>query len=274
VPVLVGILMGDVAKATIKDSNPALFIALGIFAVAFVVLFLMQIPEPHLTTVAKSTVKDKHSALSFRHFILGAIAIFVYVGVEVGIPNITNLFMTSGIDKGGLGIDTGVAGAVVGTYWFLMLIGRLAGASFATKFSSKAMLIFVSLLGLVFVTLAIFSPLDSLVSMPVFQKNISFGLAQVPISIMFLILCGLCTSVMWGGIFNLAVEGLGKYTAAASGFFMVLVCGGGLLPLVQGYVADTFSYIASYWVIFFGLAYMLYYGVIGSKNVNKDIPVE
>jgi FHS family L-fucose permease-like MFS transporter len=110
--------------------------------------------------------------------------------------------------------------------------------------------------------------------MPVFQRDISVGLAQVPIGVMFLILVGLCTSVMWGGIFNLAVEGLGKYTATASGIFMVMVCGGGILPLVQGYVADTVSYVASYWVIFLGLAYMLYYALIGSKNVNKDIPVE
>lgn len=273
VPVLVGILMGDVMSAHISDANPALFIALGIFALAFIVLFTMEIPEPHMVTGPKSTVKDKHSAMSFRHFILGTVAIFVYVGVEVGIPNITNLFMTTAKDLGGLGIDASVAGAVVGTYWFLMLIGRLVGASLGAKFSSKAMLIFASSLGLIFVLLAMFSPVDILVSMPVFQRNISFGLAQVPIGVMFLILVGLCTSVMWGGIFNLAVEGLGKYTATASGIFMVMVCGGGILPLVQGFVADTVSYIASYWVIFFGLAYMLYYALIGSKNVNKDIPV-
>ena len=198
VPVLVGILMGDVLKANISDANPALFIAMGIFALAFLVLSVMEIPEPHMTKGVKSTVKDSHSALSFRHFILGTIAIFVYVGVEVGIPNITNLFMTTGLDKGGLGIDASVAGAVVGTYWFLMLIGRLTGASLGAKFSSKAMLGFASTLGLLFVLFAILSPVETTVSMPVFQKNISFGLANVPIGVMFLILCGLCTSVMWG----------------------------------------------------------------------------
>ena len=79
---------------------------------------------------------------------------------------------------------------------------------------------------------------------------------------------------MWGGIFNLAVEGLGKYTEAASGIFMVMVCGGGLLPLLQGLVAYISSYMTSYWVIFGALVYLLYYALIGSKNVNKDIPVE
>ena len=109
--------------------------------------------------------------------------------------------------------------------------------------------------------------------MPVFNKDISFGLAQVPASVMLLTLCGLCTSVMWGGIFNLATAGLGKYTAAASGIFMVMVCGGGILSTLQSYVADILGYIQSYWVIILGLAYILYYALVGSKNVNKDIVV-
>lgn len=275
VPVLVGYLIGDVAKANISDANPALFLALGIFALVFIVLYFVNIPEPHMVKDEnKSKEKSKHSALSFRHFILGAIAIFIYVGVEVGIPNITNLFMTSSADLGGLSIDPTIAGTVIGTYWFLMLIGRLVGASLGAKFSSKSMLTVVSILGLIFVTLAIFLPVTNTVSMPVFKSDISFGLAQVPISVMFLILCGLCTSVMWGGIFNLAVEGLGKYTAMASGLFMVMVCGGGILPFIQGFVADSFSFVSSYWVVFAGLVYLLFYALVGSKNVNKDIPVE
>lgn len=274
VPVLVGYLIGNAAQATIKDANPALFIAMGIFVLAFLVLFFVNIPEPRLEKAAVSTEKSKHSALSFRHFILGAAAIFVYVGVEVGIPNIANLFMTEGADKGGLGIDTTTAGTVVGTYWFLMLIGRLLGAAVGAKVSSKAMLSLASTLGLVFVLLAIFLPTSIQVSMPVFQSDISFGLAAVPVNVMLLVLCGLCTSIMWGGIFNLAVEGLGKYTEAASGIFMVMVCGGGILPLIQGSVADSLSFLSSYWVIAIGLAFLLYYALIGSKNVNKDIPVE
>lgn len=274
VPVLVGYLIGNAAQASIKDANPALFIALGIFALAFVVLFFVNIPEPRLKDKVVSTEKSKHSPLSFRHFILGAIAIFVYVGVEVGIPNILNLFMTSGVGERGLGIDTTVAGTVVGTYWFLMLVGRLIGASVGAKVSSKSMLTFASVLGLVLVTLAIVLPTTIQVSMPVFQSNISFGLTQVPVNVMLLVMCGLCTSIMWGGIFNLAVEGLGKYTEAGSGIFMVMVCGGGILPLLQGSVADSLGFLASYWIIFIGCAYMLYYALIGSKNVNTDIPVE
>ena len=275
VPVLVGYLIGTISAGTsIADANPALFLAMGIFALAFIVLFSMQIPEPHAAQANVTAVKDTHSPMSFRHFILGAIAIFLYVGIEVGIPNIANLFMTGSSEANGLGIDTTTAGSVVGTYWFLMFIGRLTGGSLGAKFSSKGMLTFVSALGILFVVLAILTPTTQVVNMPVFKSDISFGLAEVPMSIMFLVLCGLCTSVMWGGIFNLATEGLGKYTAAASGIFMAMVCGGGILPAIQGAVADVVGYVESYWVIVLALAFLLFYALVGSKNVNTDIKVD
>ena len=274
VPVLIGYLIGNIAQATIDKANPALFIALGIFALAFIILLLVRIPEPHVEVIGNSKQKDKYSPLSFRHFIFGAIAIFIYVGVEVGIPNFINLFMTSK-GNGALGMDTTVAGAVVGTYWFLMMIGRLIGGVLGGKVAPKTMLTVVAGLAAILVAVAIFIPVTTTIDMPVFKSDISFGFANVPLSIFLFVLCGLCTSVMWGGIFNLAVEGLGqKYTAMGSGIFMVMVCGGGVLPLIQGQFADMFNYISSYWVIFAGCVYMLYFALIGSKNVNKDIPVE
>ncbi len=275
VPVLVGVFVADVTKANIKDVYPVMYIAMGVFAFAFIILALVQIPEPHMEVKkAIDNVKDKYSALSFRHFVLGAIGIFVYVGVEVGIPGTLNLFLA---DKSIAGLDATSAGFVTGTYWFLMLIGRFFGASIGGKVSSKSMLTVASGLGLVLVLLAIFLPITTKVSMPVFQSingSLSFGMMEVPINAMFLVLCGLCTSVMWGGIFNLAVEGLGKYVTTASGIFMTLVCGGGILPLLQNFLADSVGYMASYWVVFVGLAYLLYYAAIGSKNVNTNIPVE
>jgi len=268
-PMLVGWLMGAAAGRTIEKANPALFLALGIFALAFVVLSFVKIPEPHMETSAERKIKHLHSPLSFRHFIFGAIAIFIYVGIEIGIPSTANLFMTAKTSaaNAGLGFDATIAGSIVGVYWFLMLIGRLTGASIGAKVSSKTMLIAVSSFGLLFILLAIFSPVTATVTLP-------FLGTEVPISIMFLVLCGLCTSIMWGGVFNLAVEGLGKYTAAGAGIFMVMVCGGGIVPLIQGWVSDHFGYLNSYWVMFACLAYMLWYALVGCKNVNKDIPVE
>ena len=278
-PMFVGILIaGSVEKATISQIFPVMYTAMAVFALAFLVLLFVPIPEPNAATTTEPIGKLMSGALKFRHFILGAIAIFVYVGIEVGVPGTLNLFLTDPVEKGGAGIASTISGFVVGTYWFLMLIGRLAGASLGAKVSSKAMLTFTSALGLLLVFLAIFSPTDSFVNLPVLQQSatggLSFGLAEVPINAMYLVLVGLCTSIMWGGIFNLAVEGLGKYLAAASGLFMVLVCGGGILPVIQGVVADMAGFMASYWVIIAALAYLLFYGLIGCKNVNKDIKVD
>ena len=278
-PMFVGILIaGSIEKATISQIFPVMYTAMAVFALAFLVLLFVPIPEPNAATTTEPIGKLMSGALKFRHFILGAIAIFVYVGIEVGVPGTLNLFLTDPVEKGGAGIASTISGFVVGTYWFLMLIGRLAGASLGANVSSKAMLTFTSALGLLLVFLAIFSPTDSFVNLPVLQQSatggLSFGLAEVPINAMYLVLVGLCTSIMWGGIFNLAVEGLGKYLAAASGLFMVLVCGGGILPVIQGVVADMAGFMASYWVIIAALAYLLFYGLIGCKNVNKDIKVD
>ena len=278
-PMFVGILIaGSIEKATISQIFPVMYTAMAVFAFAFFVLLFVRIPEPNAAATTEPISTLMKGALKFRHFVLGAIAIFVYVGIEVGVPGALNLFLTDPVEKGGAGIASTISGFVVGTYWFLMLIGRLAGASLGAKVSSKAMLTFTSALGLILVFLAIFSSTGTLVNLPVLQQSatggLSFGFAEVPINAMYLVLVGLCTSIMWGGIFNLAVEGLGKYLAAASGLFMVLVCGGGILPVIQGWVADVAGFMASYWVIIAALAYLLYYGLVGCKNVNKDIPVE
>lgn len=278
-PMFVGILIaGSIEKATISQIFPVMYTAMAVFAFAFFVLLFVRIPEPNAAATTEPISTLMKGALKFRHFVLGAIAIFVYVGIEVGVPGTLNLFLTDPVEKGGAGIASTISGFVVGTYWFLMLIGRLTGASLGAKVSSKAMLTFTSALGLILVFLAIFSSTGTLVNLPVLQQSatggLSFGFAEVPINAMYLVLVGLCTSIMWGGIFNLAVEGLGKYLAAASGLFMVLVCGGGILPVIQGWVADVAGFMASYWVIIAALAYLLYYGLVGCKNVNKDIPVE
>ena len=269
---LTGLLLGDIASAQISQIFPLMYTALAIFALAFVVVLLTKIPE-NPAVEAKVEEKSQYGPMSFRHFVLGAIAIFIYVGVEVGIPNLLNDWL---VDPKAINISTSVAGMVTGTYWLLMLVGRLAGAALGAKVSAKAMLTAVSMLGLGLVLGAIFLNSATLVKMPVFDGANGFTMAEVPVNAALLVLCGLCTSVMWGGIFNLAVEGLGKYTEKGAGIFMAMVCGGGILPLLQGVVvtATKGNYLASYWVIVAGLAFLLYYALVGSKNVNKDIPTE
>ncbi|MBQ8779163.1 MAG: MFS transporter [Alistipes sp.] len=270
-PILLGYLIGGAIteNTQVGDAAPAMIAAMAIFALAFVIIALSAIPEPHMETAEEKAArlsgtakKDPHGPMSFRHFVLGAIAIFFYVGVEVGIPNTANIYM-SGLE----GVGPAIAGTVVGFYWFCMMLGRLFGGAVGAKVSSKAMLTFACVLALIFVGCIMFIPESVKMTVPVVD-------AQVPVSMVFMFLCGLCTSVMFGSIFNLATEGLGKYTPVASGIFMALICGGGIMPFLQGLVADAAGFINSYWVVVLGLVYMLLYGLVGTKNVNKDIPVE
>ena len=273
---LTGIFVPSIADAEIKQVFPLMFIALAIFAVAFFVILRTDIPETERSAEVKAAGDDNVGPMSFRHFVLGAIAIFIYVGVEVGIPNVLQKWL----QNSGLNVETGaegIAATVAATYWLLMFFGRLAGAALGAKVSAKAMLTSVSVLGLVLVLGAMFLGTENTVNLPVFKGTEGFGFAEVPVNAALLVLCGLCTSVMWGGIFNLAVEGLGRYTERASGIFMALVCGGGILPLLQNAIVDWtggVGYLTSYWVIVAGLAYLLFYALVGSKNVNKDIVTE
>ena len=172
-----------------------------------------------------------------------------------------------------LGDAAAIGGFVAGTYWLLMLVGRFVAGFIADKVSSRVMMITVSTVAMVLILVAIMLSKETTTSMPVFTGS-SFAMVTVPVSALLLVLCGLCTSVMWASIFNLATEGLGKYTAAASGIFMMMVVGGGVLPLIQNFIADKAGYMVSYFVPFAALAYLLYYAVWGCKNVNKDIPVD
>ena len=276
--IITGLLIPSIMDAKISDVFPLMYTALGIFAFAFVVILLTDIPENEQQKVDAVKTEKGKGPMAFRHFVLGAIAIFIYVGVEVGIPNVLNKWLQNPeLHVLGEGVNAeAVAGSVAATYWFLMLIGRLIGGIVGSKVSAKAMLTVVSCAGIILTLLAMFGPM-TMVKFPAFNGAHGFGMESIPLNAAFLVCIGLCTSVMWGGIFNLAVEGLGKYTEKASGIFMALVCGGGILPLLQNAIVDGLGgvgYLQSYWVIVVGLAFLLFYALWGSKNVNKDIPVD
>ena len=339
-PFLVGVLIGQLTPRTqLSNVDALLWIAIGIFVAAFIVISYVYIPEPQSSS-SKTNKKFTHSPWNFRHYVLGVIGIFVYVGIEVGIPG-TLLFYLSDQKSTGAGIlgdASTIAGAIVAIYWLLMLVGRFSSSIISGKISTRTQLIAVSGAGVILVVMAIFSSKESRMEVPGFiydpvekttatlseagmpedqiqqfvanpsvemlapytetqvvetqngpmekavMKNTSkqpYELVSaldnapgVPIAALFLILCGLCTSVMWGGIFNLAVEGLGKYTAQASGIFMMMVVGGGVIPLLQQLISNSQGYMTSYWLIVACIGYILLYSLWGCTNVNKDIPVD
>lgn len=273
-PLFVGMLIGTVTSRTsMTDVTPLLWIAMGVFVMAFVVISFVRIPEPNLIRKGGARIRYSHSPWNFRHTVLGVIGIFFYVGIEVGIPGVLIFYLSDSAVSGISDNATAVAGAVAAVYWLLMLVGRLSSSAISGRVSSRAQLIVVSSIAIILVIAAILMPSSIRVSMPAYSVENGFSMALVPVSALLLVLCGLCTSIMWGGIFNLAVEGLGKYTAQASGIFMMMVVGGGVMPLLQNAIATSAGYMTSYWLVAAMLVYLLYYALSGSKNVNRDIPV-
>ncbi|MBR5833876.1 MAG: MFS transporter [Bacteroidales bacterium] len=261
-PMLVGALIGTVTADTqIADVNTVLYIAMGVFLATFAVLVFVPFVEPE-QSAEKSDVTVKN-LLKYKHLVFGVIAIFFYVGVEVGIPGTLNFYLTDTLGVEGAATT---AGFVAGTYWFLMLIGRFASSLISGKVSSRTQLSVTCAAAIALVIGAIFST-DVAAKMPVFTGS-GFAMAEVPLTAVLLVCCGLCTSVMWGTIFNLSIEGLGKYSALASGMFMTMVVGGGVLPLVQNACINpevASSYMSSYWIIVAALAYMLWFALLGSR---------
>ena len=320
-PFAVGALVGVITKSTtVASVSPLLWTAMGVFVAAFIVISMVKIPEPHMAKKGVKKVNYTHSAWSFRHLVLGVIGIFLYVGIEIGIPGMLIFYLQD--VTGSLAVGT----AVASFYWLLMLVGRFCSSLISGFVSSRAQIIFVSSFATLLIVIAIFLPKDLGMKAPGFMydpvsttesmlkdKNVdenvvaeiiklespteetlvvyaedlkkaevepqavikSLETPVIPYSAFLLVLCGLCTSVMWGGIFNLAVEGLGKYTAQASGIFMMMVVGGGVMPLIQEAIGRAAGdYMTSYWLVVAMMLYILYYALIGSKNVNTDIPVD
>ena len=149
--ILTGILIPSITNAKISDVFPLMYAALAIFAFAFIVIFFSTIPEKEKQEVKIDTTPSQYGPLSFRHFIFGAIGIFVYVGIEVGVPNVLNKWLQNP-DLDVLGVNgagaEAIAGSVTATYWLLMLVGRLIGASIGSKISAKAMLGTASVIGI------------------------------------------------------------------------------------------------------------------------------
>ena len=262
--IILGALSGEGTKETaIVDAAPAMYIALAIFAAAFLVLLFTKVEEPKQEPVKAELITG---ALKHRHFALGALAIFLYMSVEVGTPTYMIKYLTQDA-----GVAAGVATLIAAVYWFAMFIGRSVGGAIGGKVSSRAMVGTTAAVAIALIAFGMFAPDTLKVNvLGVDWANLSMIWVEVPVGVAAFILVGLCTSVMWGGIFNMAVEGLGKYTAAASGIFMTMVFGCAVMVAIQAYVVDlTGSYLTSYFIPLLCAAYIMFYAFIGSKPAKK-----
>lgn len=276
--IIMGALIGEAAKAKISDATPALYIALAIFVLAFIVIFFTKIEEPDKEENTNSQLELVKGALRYRHFVFGILAICFYGAVEVGPPTYIIQYLTTSTDAAtpGLAMDAGYCGTLSAIYFLMMFAGRLLGGIVGGKIAPKTMIASVSTVSIILLLAGILIPTTTTITFPgVNFVEMALVWGEIPVGIFLFLLVGLCASVMWGGIFNLAVEGLGKYTAIASGLFMSMVCGFAVMLAIQGLIADiTGSFLISFLVPAVCAAYILWYALIGSKNVNKDIVTE
>ena len=262
-PLIVGSLVGAVtAETSMADCDLLMYIALGVFAASFIIISLVTIKDPEQAVVTEKI--GAFAPLRFRHCLLGVLAIFAYMGVEAGIPGVMTQWLTAeGGPLAATGNAAAIAGAVVAVYWLLMFVGRLIGAAIGGKVSSRTMMIVTSGAAILFIVLGTLTT-GIAAKMPVLSGGVK--LVDVPLAAIFFALCGLCASVMWPAIFNLATEKLGKYTAAASGLFMMMVFGGFVFQILQGLLIDSgVSFMVSFVVPGLALAYIFIYTVGFSK---------
>lgn len=260
-PVIVGGLIGGSAS-TIASANPVFYMAMIIFAFAFVVLYFTKLPEAPDFGEKKEDIPAS-GAFRYSNFVYGIVAIFGYVGLEVGISNVTYQYLSNNDAIATATMASGaIAGTVTGLYWLLMLVGRLIGGAIGGSVSSRAMLVTTSSVAVILLLLGIYMPENNVPFYGFSSATLSFTAVNIPVNAIFFVLCGLCTSVMWGAIFNLSVQGLGKYTQVASGIFMVMVCGGGIIPLIMGAIAGTTGILNSFWLLVAVAVYLLAYALL------------
>ena len=249
-PLVTGLMVGgDVGGAKVADVAPVQAVGLVLFVLASAIVWFSNLPEPHLES-SPLRANDLKTVFSFRHFAFGVLAIFLYEIIESGIPNMANLYMSNMKEVG-----PAVAGSVISCYWLTMTVGCAVGGMVGARVSPRTMMAYCSLAGAGLLAAVVAMPCEM---MTVFGKTI-------PKSMALMACCGFCTSIMWGSIFNLAVEGLGKHLELASGIFMTMVCGGMLLPL-QGLLADHVGILNSYGLTMALFAYLFVYAVVLSRR--------
>jgi glucose/galactose transporter len=229
-------------------------------------LFIRFTPLPEVDTDAEDTVSGetnskKTSIWQFPHLVLGVIALFFYVGVEV--------IAGDSIIRYGQSIGIAMESAKYFTSLTLisMIIGYLIGIICIPKYLSQVTALKIAtVLGVVFSLGAILSPSHIVFSMG-FIDIMTFKSIQLvlPLTVLFVALLGLANSVVWPAMWPLALNGLGRFTKTASALLVMAIAGGAVLPLTYGKLAMTFSTQTAYWICVPAYLIIMYYAFIGHK---------
>jgi FHS family L-fucose permease-like MFS transporter len=237
------------SKASIADTVrvPYMLIAAGLLLLGLAVAFM------HLPAIAATQsfrpAKEGDPILSrsiwgYRHTVLGAVGIFLYVGVEVGLASIAvNYFKNQGVDS------AKTASFLVSLYWFGALVGRLLGSWVLTKIKSGRLLGGFGIAAAAFLAVSMVS--------------------NGQVAIWTLVLCGFFNSIMFPNIFALGIAGLGPMTSKGSGLIMTAVVGGAVIPFLIGAAADKVGIQHAFVIPIFCYLFIAYYGLWGSKPKRR-----
>ncbi len=253
-------ILADVTKYATKIEEaqsvqvPYLGIA-GVLILLAVVVYLLKLPDvrERAKKVSNENRDGKTSIFEYSHLVLGAGAIFFYVGAEVSIGSFLILIM-----KDVMGIEEKVGATYIAYYWGAAMVGRFVGSFIMTQIAPNECLAFNAIMSIVLIIIAIAFGLSIDFED---RENIAGKIMMVA-----LLAIGLFNSIMFPTIFSLATKNLGKFTSQASGIICMAIVGGALIPPAQGLMADYFGLLISYLIPVLCYIYILFFPLNGYQE--------
>ncbi|WP_353537999.1 sugar MFS transporter [Colwellia sp. KU-HH00111] len=252
-PYLGALLILNEAASSMSESASADSVKVPYLILTAMLLILAAIFSflklPHIESAeAIDEEKLDGSAWQYRHLVLGAIGIFVYVGAEVSIGS----FLVSFLGEADIaGLVESEAATYLTYYWGGAMLGRFIGAAVMQKINAEKALAFNAVLAAILVGVAI--------------------VGTGSIAMWAILLVGLCNSIMFPTIFSLALKGLGKHTSQGAGILCLAIVGGAIIPLLQGMLADSLTIQIAFILPLFCYVYIAFYGVSGCKANDNPI---
>ncbi|GAB3236780.1 L-fucose:H+ symporter permease [Hymenobacter seoulensis] len=261
-----------------------LYLGLAGFLVALAgIFFLLRLPEIESLPADDQAdtlpaAANRRSALDYPHLVLGIAAIFVYVGVEVGLGsflirygesqgitqlssftqqlvrglNVVTNFASVLFGKSPAPIDTtigftkAVGAVLVASYWFGVMVGRIVGIPLLQRFNDRKMLVGVCAAGVALVVASMLSSGEA--------------------ALWMIVLCGLCNAIMWPVIFPMAIKGLGQFTKQGSSYLIMAIVGGAVVPPLMGWIATNGGGLRVAFILpALCYAYLLFYSLRGYR---------
>ena len=248
-PIFVSMLIvsSNTPGATDPKTVQGPFAGIGIATLVIVVImFFLHLPEIKGDESAEGVAKKfKSSAYKYPHMWLGSLAIFVYMGVEIGIPS----FFADYSAKLGFTFDGEMRTKLLAYYWLGLMIGRILGIFILRKYSASQILSFCAIAGAVMLLLSL----------------VLGNMNMATISLVLFLGTGLMHSIMWPCIYNLALEDLGPHSKVGSGVIATSVIGAAILPIMMGGIQKSIGLVVAICCLFIYYAYITFFAVKGSK---------